>query len=123
MNLLLPEENEMQKQSLTFLPTTKPGWWSIVLIIVMPILIVIGSSLTDLLYPSVPAGGTILEDIAARPALAITSLVGMVAGIFAFIVGLAAIVRNKERALLVIVSSLLGALLLLFLVGEVILPH
>ena len=89
----------------------------------MPLLFIIGTSFTNSLYKSVPAGGTILADIAARPALALTMLAGMVAGIAAFITGLLAIIRQKERALLVYVASSIGALLLLFLTGEIFPPH
>jgi hypothetical protein len=89
----------------------------------MPILFVIGSSFTDSLYKSVPAGETILADIVARPALALTMLAGMVAGVSAFIVGLLVIVRQKENALLVHVSTVIGALLVLFLIGEIVYPH
>jgi hypothetical protein len=62
-------------------------------------------------------------DIAARPALALTMLAGMVAGILAFIVGLLAIVRQKENALLVYVSTVIGALFMLYLAGEMLYPH
>jgi predicted membrane-bound spermidine synthase len=89
----------------------------------MPILFIIGTSFTNSLYESVPAGGTILADIAARPALALTMLAGMVAGISAFIIGLLAIIRQKETALLVYVSTVIGALLTLFLAGEIVFPH
>jgi hypothetical protein len=89
----------------------------------MPILFVIGSSFTRLLYESVPAGRTLLADIAARPALALAMLAGMGAGISAFIVGLLAIIRQKDNALLVYASTIIGALLILFLVGDVAFPH
>ncbi len=104
-------------------PKTKLGKWSLGLIVAMPILLFIGMSFTNSLYKSVPAGSTILEDIAGRPALALTMLVGMVAGISAFIVGLTAIVRQKERALLVYVATSIGMLLILFLIAEVLFPH
>jgi hypothetical protein len=89
----------------------------------MPILFIIGTAFTNSLYKSVPAGGTILGDIVARPALALTMLAGMVAGISAFITGLLAIIRQKENALLVYVSTVIGALLVLFLTGEIMFPH
>jgi hypothetical protein len=47
----------------------------------------------------------------------------MVAGIAAFITGLLAIIRQKEHALLVYISSSIGALLVLFLAGELLFPH
>jgi hypothetical protein len=58
-----------------------------------------------------------------RPALALTTLAGMAAGILAFITGLLAIIRGKEKAILVYVSSLIGALVIVFLIDEVLYPH
>ena len=112
----------MTKQTLKILPITSLGKWSVGLIVAMPLLFIIGTSFTNSLYKSVPAGGTILADIAVRPALALTILLGMVAGISAFITGLLAIIK-KENALLVYVSGIIGALLLLFLAGEILFPH
>jgi hypothetical protein len=78
------------------MPTTILGKWSIRLIILMPLLFTIGTSFTNLFYKSTPAGETILADITSRPALALSMLAGMVSGIFAFITGLQAIIRQKE---------------------------
>jgi hypothetical protein len=113
----------MTKQPWRIMPKTILGKWSVGLIVAMPIFFIIGTSFTNSLYKSVPAGGTILADIAARPALALTMLAGMVAGISAFITGLLAIIRQKEYALLVYVSCSIGALLVLFLAGEILFPH
>ena len=113
----------MAKPVLNLIPKTKLGQWSLGLIIAMPLLFAIGTSLADSLYASVPAGGTIPADIAARPALALTMLAGMLAGILACITGLSGILRQRERAVLVYLSSLVGALLILFLIGEVLFPH
>jgi hypothetical protein len=104
-------------------PRTTLGKWSAGLIVIMPILFITGSSFADSLYESVPAGGTIPADIAARPALALTMLAGMGAGISAFIIGLLAITRRREKALLVYASTVIGALLILFLAGEIVFPH
>ena len=98
------------------------GRWSVGLIVAMPILFIIGTSFTNSLYKSVPAGDTILADIAVRPVLALSMLAGMVAGTSAFITGLLAIIK-KENALLVYISGIIGALLLLFLAGEILSPH
>jgi hypothetical protein len=113
----------MTKRPWTISPKTTSGKWSVGLIIAMPILFTIGTSFTNSLYKSIPAGGSILEDIAARPALALTMLAGMLAGISAFITGLLAILRQKDNALLVYVSTVFGALLILFLMGEITSPH
>ena len=108
---------------LSFIPKTKLGKWSLALAAAMPVLFFIGMSFTTLLYESVPAGGTILKDIAIRPVLALTMLSGMVSGISAFVTGLIAIIRQKERAMLVYGATLIGALLIIFLLGELIFPH
>ena len=108
---------------ISILPKTKLGWWSLGLAVAMPVLFFIGMSFTTLLYKSVPAGGTILKDIAVRPALPLTMLAGMASGISAFIIGLIAIIKQKERALLVYSATLIGALLIIFLFGEFIFPH
>lgn len=113
----------MTKQSGKITPRTTLGKWSVGLIVAMPILFIIGASFTNSLYPSVPAGETILADIAVRPALALTMLAGMAAGISAFITGLLAIIRQKEKALLVYVSAAIGALLMIYLAGEIAFPH
>jgi Na+/phosphate symporter len=105
------------------MPKTKLGWWSLGLIIAMPILFWTGMSLTDTLYQGVSAGGTIPKDIAARPALALTMLAGMGTGISAFITGMIAIFKKNERALLVFVSTVVGALLILYLAAEIAYPH
>ena len=104
-------------------PSTSSGMWSVGLIVATPMLLAIGSSFTDSLYRSVPSGETILADVVARPALALTMLAGMVAGVSAFVLGLLGIVRQRERALLVYLSTALGGLLLLFLAGEIAFPH
>jgi len=113
----------MTSQSLKITPKTTLGKWSVGLIIAMPFLFIIGTSFTKSLYKSIPAGETILADIVARPALALTMLAGMGAGVSAFITGLLAVSRKKEEALLTYASTTIGALLMLFLIGEIIFPH
>ena len=105
------------------MPRSPLGAWAVGLIVAMPILFVIGSSLSSSIYESVPAGRNLLADVAARPFLALTMLAGTGAGISAFIVGLLAIVNHKENALLVYVSTVIGALVMLFLVGQLAFPQ
>ena len=113
----------MSERSWRLMPKTTLGMWTIGLIAVMPILFVVGSSYLSSLYESVPAGRTILGDLAARPYLALTMLAGMFAGIAAFITGILAIVKRKEKALLVYLSTMIGGLQTLFLVSELAFPH
>ena len=113
----------MAEKSWRLIPGTKPGGWSVGLIVVMPILFVIGSSFSDSIYESVPAGTTILADLTARPFLALTMLAGMAAGVSGFVTGLLAIVRQKEKALLVFASTVIGGLFVLYLIAELAFPH
>jgi len=83
----------------------------------------VGSSFTNSLYESVPAGETIPNDIVQRPALALTMLSGMLAGISAFITGIISIIGKKERMLLVYISTLIGLFLIVFLIGEMLYQH
>lgn len=113
----------MEKHTLRITPGAILGKWSVGLIVAMPVLFIIGTSLAGSLYENTPAGNTILEDIAARPALALSMLAGMAAGTSAFITGLLAIIRQQERAILVYFSTLIGAWLITFWLGEIIYPH
>ena len=105
------------------MPGNRLGRWSVGLIAIMPILFVIGSSFSSSLYKSVSAGRTILADIAARPLLALTMLAGMAAGISGFITGLLVIVKQREKALLVYISTMMGGIFTLYLVAELAFPH
>jgi len=113
----------MAKRTWKILPITSWGKWSLGLIIVMPVLFLVGRLFMNTLYPSVPSGDTILADIAMRPALALSMLAGMASGCAAFITGLVAILKKEERSVCVYVSSLVGGLWVLFLIGEVLFPH
>jgi uncharacterized membrane protein len=113
----------MKKQSWRVIPNTKLGWWSIGLILATPILFLVGSSFGSSLYETVAAGDTILADIAARPALALTILGGVLCGILAFVTGWLSIFQKKEKTILVYISTLLGALLIVFVIGQVISPN
>ena len=104
-------------------PYTVFGKWSLGLAIVMIAFFFIGSSAVSVLYPAAQAGNTITEDFANRPALAISMLLGMAAGILGFITGVVAFAKQHERSSLVYLSTLIGAALLFFLLGEFIFPH
>ncbi|HLM84256.1 MAG TPA: hypothetical protein VK254_03555 [Candidatus Bathyarchaeia archaeon] len=104
-------------------PESASGKWSIGLIAVLLFLFSAGASLASFFYKSVPAGNTLLADIVARPILAISMLLAMLSGVLSFITGLVAIIKQKERALLVYISVAIGALLILLLLGEFLFPH
>lgn len=105
------------------MPKTKLGRWSVILTPAIFILFFIGTSLADALYASVSAGNTLLEDIVGRPLLTTSMLLGFGSGIAAFVTGLIAILKQNERAVLVFISTLIGAALIVFLIAELAFPH
>lgn len=113
----------MAQRTWRLMPGTRLGRWTIGLIAVMPILFILGSSFSLSLYKSVSAGRTILADIASRPLLALTMLAGMAAGFTGFITGLVAIIKQKEKALLVYGAAVIGGLSVVFLMGELVFRH
>ncbi len=113
----------MQERSWKLMPKNKLGGWSIGLIVLMPILFVVGTSFAGSIYQSVPAGDTILADLTARPILALIMLAGMAAGIAAFITGLVAILKHKENAILVYLSTVIGGLFIVYLIAELAFPN
>ena len=108
---------------MVILPKTTLGKWSLGLIILMPMSFVIGMTFMSFFYSSAPVGNTILEDLGSRPALAIPMLLGMASGVASFVTGFWSIFKKQERSLLVYVSTLIGAILIFFLVGEFMSPH
>lgn len=100
------------------MPKTILGKWSVWLALAMLVLIFVGPILDATFYQSVEAGNTIIDDLSARPYLAVPMLLGVISGIAAFVTGLVALTKLKERAVVVYLSTLIGALLLLFIVGD-----
>lgn len=108
---------------MSIFPKTRTGKWSTLSIVAMFLLFVLGRWFFLNIYGSVAAGETIVRDIFARPGLALSMLSGFASGIFAFVSGLVAIIKHKERAILAFISTIIGALLIMFLFAEVIFPH
>lgn len=113
----------MSARSLRIMPENRLGRWSVGLIVVMPFLFAIGLSTSSSLYESVTAGPTLLADIAVRPLVTIPMLAGMAAGMAGFITGLLAILKQKEKAILVFVSTAIGGIVTFFLVSLLIFPE
>ena len=104
------------------IPQSPVGKFAVAMIIMMPVLFVLGGMMASM-YDDVEAGATILDDIAARPGVAIPMILGFVSGIEALIASIFAIVRKKDHAFLVYVTLAIGVMLVAFLVGEVVFPR
>lgn len=105
---------------MTFLPKTQLGWWAVGLAVAVPALFTVGTTAMNLLYSDIPAGGSIVADVAARPGLAISMLLGIGSGLAAGVCGLLAIIRSQERSLALIVATIVGLFLWYFILGELI---
>ena len=105
-----------------FLPRSKPGKWSVALVAMVPVLFYLGMSFVSF-YEFIPAGKTIPRDIVARPGVALPMLAGFAAGITAFFCGINGILKKKDHSLLVFISTVLGFLVLLWVLAEIVFPH
>jgi hypothetical protein len=108
--------------NIKFLPKNKLGWWSIGLIALVSILFYTGMLLSDYYSPT-PAGDTILEDLMTRPLVSISMLSGFLAGISAFFCGIIGIIKRRDYSILMIISTIFGFLVLLWVIIEIIFPH
>ena len=107
---------------LSFIPKTLLGRWSVGLIIAMPIFFCIGISFVSF-YESVSAGKTIPQDIVMRPGIALSMLAGFISGIAAFLTGIVGIIRKKDYSVLILLSTVIGFLVLLWCLAEILFPH
>jgi len=73
-----------------------------------------------LLVASGQRGG---ETFFGNLALSIPILLAGTSGVLAFLTGLAGVIRNRERSILVFLAMLIGLFVLIFCLGEVIFPH
>jgi len=98
------------------MPKTKLGKWSVGLIIVFFLLL----GIFFLLVKSGQRGGMGFFD---NLWLAIPGLGEAFCGIAGFFTGIVAIVKEKERGLLVFASTAIGAFVLWFVSMEILFPH
>jgi hypothetical protein len=59
----------------------------------------------------------------SRPALAFPMLFAGISAVCAFFTGITCIIRNRERAIFVYISTVIGFIILLWGLAEIIFPH
>ena len=100
-----------------FIPKSRLGRYSIFGILLFVVLFILGRSIVIVKGPfespsffndPIPAGITILAALF---------------GVSSLFTGLIALIKNKERAIPVFISTLLGLFILIFWLGEIISPH
>ncbi|MBM3205765.1 hypothetical protein FJZ41_02895 [Candidatus Shapirobacteria bacterium] len=99
-----------------FLPQTRLGEWSFRLIIAFFLLLIV----FRFLVASGQRGG---ETFFSNLFLAMPMLLAWLGGVSAFFAGLLALIKSKERAVFVFLSTLMGFFILLFSLGEILFPH
>ena len=99
------------------MPKTRLGKWSVGLVILLFLLLATGMFVVSALGQR---GG---ETIFDNPVISIPMLGAGVSVITAFFTGVIAIWRRKERSILVFAASLIGLFVLIFVLGEILVPH
>ena len=99
------------------MPKTKLGKWSVGLVVAFFLLLATGIFIVSRQGPR--ADQTFLDN----PVLSIPMLSSGVAGIPAFFCGIISIVRYKERSISVIAATIIGFIVLDFVLGEFLFPH
>jgi len=101
---------------LYFLPKTILGKWSACLIVAFVLLFV----MFQILVASGQRGGeTFLDNLL----LTIPMFLAGICGISSLVAGLVGIIISKERSILVFLASVVGLFVLVFVVGEIAVPH
>ncbi|WP_379969657.1 hypothetical protein [Ectobacillus sp. sgz5001026] len=100
-----------------FLPSTFLGKWSIGLLSTFFLLLALGTIVAQVQGP--------IEDQTFFNNLAVTipMVIGLTAGVCAFLIGMISIFKKKERSIFVFLVTFIGLMLLIFLMGEVLVPH
>lgn len=101
---------------ITILPKTLLGKWSAGLLVAFVVFL----GAFQLLVASGQRGG---ETFFSNLLLSIPILLAGASGVLAFLAGLISVIRNKERSVLVFLAILVGFFVLIFWLGEVIVPH
>lgn len=97
-------------------PNTALGKWSFILIVVSLIFFI-------LFYSLVALGQRGGDTFFSNPALAVPILLAGISAVCAFFAGITCIIMNRERAIFVFVSTIVGFLVLFFGLAEIIFPH
>jgi hypothetical protein len=101
----------------SLLPTTALGKWSVGLVISLILFFILSMAIVTLGHQT--GGETFIDNLY----IAVPMFLAAISGIAAFFVGLVSIFKYKEGSVLVIVSSFVGFICLIFILGEFLFPH
>ena len=101
---------------LHFIPRTYLGKWSIWLIVAFIALFIV----FQILVASGQRGGATFF---SKLLLSVPILIAAIADISSFFTGIIGIIKSKERSALAFIATIIGFLVLFFVVGELLVPH
>ena len=99
------------------MPKTLLGKWAVGLISAFFLLFTTGILVASRQGPR--ADQTFLDN----PVLSIPMLSAGAAGILAFLCGIISVIKSKEHSILVLAATIIGFLVLNFMLGEILFPH
>ena len=101
---------------INYRPNTALGTWSVRLIV--------GSLFFFIVFFSIIASGQEGGDtFFSNLSLAIPMLTAAILAMFAFLTGILGMLRNRERAVFVLISTTIGFFVIIFGLSEIIFPH
>ena len=105
-----------KRRKIHLLPKTNSGKWSLWLILTFILLLIF----TIFLIASGQRGS---EKFSDNLILSIPTLIAGLSAIASFFTGIISIIKHKERSILIYPSTIIGFLVLFFVLGELIFPH
>ena len=106
---------------LNFLPKTSLGKWSVGFGMALVALFLFSAILAGLSQQK--TGNEIIINPIARPFLIIGGLLAVASGLSAFFTGIVSFVKYKERSIFIYITTFIGFLVVMFLLGEFLIPH
>lgn len=113
--------NKNNEVKITFLPKTSHGKKSMWFLATFAALMALSSVLSVVFQDRM--GDIVSMDSTMRPLVIAGGLMSLLAGLVAFVFAALATTRQKERALLLVLPILVGFLILMFVFGEIFIPH
>jgi hypothetical protein len=105
------------KMKRLLIPKSKFGKYSVFAILLFVVFFILGQSIV------VAKGPFESPSFFNDPIPAILMIIAGLSGVLAFLFGLFALVKARERAIPVFISTLVGLFILIFWLGEVLSPH
>ena len=99
-----------------FIPRTILGRWSLGLMMAFFVFMAVFAVAA---VRGADGGDTFFSNLA----LSLPVLLAAICGAASFVIGLIAMIRSKERAILVMLATVVGCNVLLFALGEILFPH